>query len=171
MSSTGKSQDTMGYQIPPQASRNARAAVTARPTIDIKHLPKDATFLRIMDVNYVHLKTGDGGDLYVTQYGLPFLRHLMPENWYEDEWFKAHRERLAGTSTVYKVPTRPVVAALRKSIDIVVKWSRVGQDVPLDTFTLNKVVNAEFNTPFEDMTVNAYLVWDPATKEAAVTGT
>lgn len=27
---------------------------------------------------------------------------------------------------------------------------------------------AMFNTPFEDMTVNAYLVWDPATNEAAV---
>lgn len=27
---------------------------------------------------------------------------------------------------------------------------------------------AQFNTPFHDMTVNAYLVWDPATKEAAV---
>jgi glyoxylase-like metal-dependent hydrolase (beta-lactamase superfamily II) len=26
---------------------------------------------------------------------------------------------------------------------------------------------AQFNTPFGDMTVNAYLVWDPATKEAA----
>jgi len=26
---------------------------------------------------------------------------------------------------------------------------------------------AQFNTPFHDMTVNAYLVWDPATKEAA----
>lgn len=27
---------------------------------------------------------------------------------------------------------------------------------------------AQFNTTFDDMTVNAYLVWDPATKEAAV---
>ncbi len=26
---------------------------------------------------------------------------------------------------------------------------------------------AQFNTPYEDMTVNAYLVWDPATREAA----
>jgi hydroxyacylglutathione hydrolase len=26
----------------------------------------------------------------------------------------------------------------------------------------------QFNTPFEDMTVNAYLVWDPSTREAAV---
>jgi len=32
---------------------------------------------------------------------------------------------------------------------------------------------AQFNTPFEDMTVNAYLVWDPASKEAVAfdTGT
>ena len=31
----------------------------------------------------------------------------------------------------------------------------------------------QFNTVFEDMTVNAYLVWDPATRDAAVfdTGT
>ena len=27
---------------------------------------------------------------------------------------------------------------------------------------------SQFNTPYEDMTVNAYLVWDPNTKEAAV---
>jgi len=27
---------------------------------------------------------------------------------------------------------------------------------------------ASFNTPYEDMTVNCYLVWDPATKQAAV---
>src|SRR5687767_14946357 len=25
----------------------------------------------------------------------------------------------------------------------------------------------QFNTPFDDMTVNSYLVWDPATREAA----
>jgi hydroxyacylglutathione hydrolase len=32
---------------------------------------------------------------------------------------------------------------------------------------------AQFNTPYQDMTVNVYLAWDPATKEAAVfdTGT
>ena len=34
-------------------------------------------------------------------------------------------------------------------------------DVSLDGLEL-------FNTPFEDMTVNAYLVWDPVSKEAAV---
>lgn len=143
----------MSYQIPVYSGSGGRAAAAAMPAIDIKHLPKHATFVRIMDVNYVHLKTSDDGDLYVTQYGLPFLQHLAPENWYEDTWFTSHRERLAGTSTVYKVPTRPVEGSLRKSIDLVVKWSRVGQDVPLDTFTLNKVVNAEFNTPFEEFSL------------------
>lgn len=122
-------------------------------TIDFTDLPAGATFLRIMGVNYVHLKTADGGDLYLTEYGLPFRSHLMPENWYEDEYFKAKRQRLEGTSAVYRVPTRPVQGHVCRSIDLVVKWSRVGQDVPLDTFTLNKAINAEFNTPFEEFSL------------------
>ena len=69
---------------------------------DVKTLPPDATFLRILGVNYVHLKTGDEGDLYMTEYGLPFVDHLRPENWYEEQWFKQKRERLQGTSTVYR---------------------------------------------------------------------
>jgi glyoxylase-like metal-dependent hydrolase (beta-lactamase superfamily II) len=36
---------------------------------------------------------------------------------------------------------------------------------PLEIGTFDGL--AQFNTPFGDMTVNAYLVWDPATKEAA----
>jgi hypothetical protein len=35
----------------------------------------------------------------------------------------------------------------------VVKWSRVGQDVPLDTFALDRIINAEFNTPFEEFSL------------------
>lgn len=122
-------------------------------TIDVKNLPAGANFLRIMGVNYVHHKTADGGDLYLTEYGLPFRQHLDPENWYEENYFRAHRQRLEGTSTVYKVPTRPIDGFLCSSIDLVVKWSRVGQDIPLDTFTLNKTINAEFNTPFEEFSL------------------
>jgi hypothetical protein len=122
-------------------------------TIDIQRLPREASFLRILGVNYVHLKTPDDGDLYLTEYGVPFLQHLMPENWYEETWFSQKRERLAGTSTVYRVPTRPLKGYLRPSIDLVVKWSRVGEDVPLDTFTLDKTINAEFNTPFEEFSL------------------
>ncbi len=120
-----------------------------RRTIDLKTLHPEATFLRILGVNYVHLNTPDGGDLYVTEHGVPFIRQLDPNNWYEETWFKQHRQRLIGTSTVYKVPTRPIDHAV-PSIDMVVKWSRVGQDVALDTFTLQRNTNAEFNTPFEE---------------------
>lgn len=118
------------------------------PAGEIRALHPEATFLRILDVDYVHIKTEDEGELYLTPYGVPFFRQLRPSNWYEPTWFKRNRQRLEGTGTVYRVPTRPD-GALR-SIDLVVKWSRVGQDVPLDTFTLNRQINAEFNTPFEE---------------------
>ncbi len=49
---------------------------------------------------------------------------------------------------VYRLPTRPVEG--HHPVDLVVKWSRVGEDVPLNTFTLYKNINAEFNSPFEE---------------------
>lgn len=123
------------------------------PYIDLKKLHPEATFLRILGVNYVHLKTEDDGDLYLTEHGVPFARHLMPQSWYEPQWFKLKRQRLEGTSTVYRLPTRPIVGARPRSLDLVVKWSRVGQDVPLNTFTLDRNINAEFNTPFEEFSL------------------
>jgi predicted RNA binding protein YcfA (HicA-like mRNA interferase family) len=121
--------------------------------LDATRLPPGATFLRILGVNYVHIRTADEGDLYVTEHGMPFLEHLKPENWYEPSWFHAQRVRLEGTSTIYRVPTRPVNGRMCRSLDIVVKWSRVGEDVPLNTFTFNKAINAEFNTPFEEFSL------------------
>jgi len=100
-------------------------------------------------VEYSHLKTPDG-DLYLTQFGRVFWRYLQPENWFEREWFTANRERLEGTSMVYRMPTRPVAG---RSIDLVVKFSRVGEEIPLDTFTISKFVNAEFNSPFEEFSL------------------
>ena len=116
-------------------------------------LPPGATFLRILGVNYCHLKTDDEADLYVTEHGLPFLEHLRPENWYTEEWFQAKRERLHGTSVVYHVPTKPLENQRCRSIDLVVKWSRVGEDIPLNTFTLAIQMNAEFNSPFEEFSL------------------
>ena len=113
-------------------------------------LPAGAKFVNLLDVSYAHFKTSDGGDLYLTEHGQPFWRHLLPENWYAKEWFEANRERLIGTSTVYKVPTR-TVRNLR--LHLVVKWSRVGEDVPLDTMTIDKFINAEFNSPFEEFSL------------------
>ncbi|MEI8196775.1 MAG: hypothetical protein WCI73_12825 [Phycisphaerae bacterium] len=118
--------------------------------IELKTLHPDATFLRILGVNYIHVKTADGGDLYLTEYGVPYIRHVRPQNWYETTWFEQKRQRLLGTGTVYRIPTKPVIGHQTPSIDLAVKWSRVGQDVPLDTFTLYRNINAEFNTPFEE---------------------
>ncbi len=106
--------------------------------------------MSLLGVDYIHLKTADGGDLYLTRFGLPFWKSLLPENWYAREWFEAKRERLEGTSTVYKVPTRPVNG---KVLNLVVKWSRVGEMVPFDTLTVNKFIQAEFNSPFEEFSL------------------
>ena len=51
---------------------------------------------------------------------------------------------------VYKVPTRPVNG---KGLNLVVKWSRVGEMVPFDTLTVNKFIQAEFNSPFEEFSL------------------
>lgn len=112
-----------------------------------KPIPSRKTLL---GVPYDHYRLADGADLYVTAYGRPFLPHLWPENWLEPEWFRKSREKLEGTSTVYKVRTKPVAGAGK---DLVVKWCRVGEDVPLDTFTLAKFIEAEFNSPYEEFSL------------------
>ena len=98
--------------------------------------PPNASKVSLLNVDYTRLRTRDGSDLYLTKYGLPFWRHLLPENWHEKEWFESKRERLRGTSTVYKVPTKKLEGA---SLQMVVKWSRVGEDIPMDTFHHFKV--------------------------------
>ncbi|MGA2241047.1 MAG: hypothetical protein ABSH11_03300 [Verrucomicrobiota bacterium] len=113
-------------------------------------LPASHSAISLLGVDYIHLKTADGGDLYLTSFGLPLWKSLLPENWYAREWFEAKRERLEGTSTIYKVPTRPVNGRV---LHLVVKWSRVGEVVPMDTLTVNKFINAEFNSPFEEFSL------------------
>ena len=103
--------------------------------------------ISLIGVDYLRLKTGDGGDLYLTRFGLPFREQLAPENWYAPDWFAVRRTRLPGTSAIYKVPTRPVRGV---SLNLVTRFSRVGQEIPLDTLTLNENIHAEFNSPFEE---------------------
>jgi hypothetical protein len=124
--------------------------VASPPAATPLALPPNAKTISLLGVDYYGLKSSDGGDLYLTRFGLPFWRHLLPENWHAREWFEAKRERLEGTSTVYKVPTRAVNG---RSLQLVVKWSRVGEVVPLDTLTVNKFIHAEFNSPFEEFSL------------------
>jgi len=113
-------------------------------------LAAHAQRLNLLRVEYLRTHTADGGELYLTRYGLPFWKNLLPENWYARDWFESHRERLQGTSAVYRVPTRRINGS---ALDLVVKFSRVGEAVPVDTFTVCKFINADFNSPFEEFSL------------------
>jgi hypothetical protein len=108
------------------------------------------SLINILGVVYVHKKTSDGGDMYFTRYGLPLAPLLAVENWWEKEWFDAHKEHLQGTGAVYRLPTKKVNG---ESLELVVKNCRVGEDVPLDTHTLLEFINAEFNSPWEEFSL------------------
>lgn len=108
------------------------------------------TLVNVLGVVYVHTKTSDGGDLYLTRFAEAFREHFEVENWYEKEWFDTHKTRLIGTSSVYKVPTKEVDG---KSLDLVVKNCRVGEDVPIATHTLQEFCDAEFNSPWEEFSL------------------
>lgn len=111
--------------------------------------------LRAFGVDYARVHGTEGGDLYLTRAGWPFLRQLLPENWYTGGWYLEAGERLPGsTGNVYRVPTRPADGI---SIDIVVKFSRVAQEVPLevhttfpDTISSAEIADARFNGPMEE---------------------
>ncbi len=105
------------------------------------------SLVNVLGVVYLHTKTEDGGDLYLTRHAQSHQEHLNIQNWYEEEWFAAHRVRLLGTSSVYRVSTKPVKNV---SLDLVVKNCRVGEDVPINTHTLEEFVSAEFNSPWEE---------------------
>lgn len=103
--------------------------------------------VNVLGVVYAHAKTSDGGDLYLTRFAENRHSHFEVENWYETDWFNKHKLRLLGTSSVYKVPTKEIDGI---SLDLVVKNCRVGEDVPLDTHTLQEFCDAEFNSPWEE---------------------
>jgi hypothetical protein len=90
----------------------------------------------------------DGTDLYVTEHGLPFTKCLMPENhWADDTWMRANGTRLPGTSALYRITTKEVEGL---SKEIVIKWNRMGQDIPGETQAVDA---AEFNSPFMEFSL------------------
>ncbi|MFC1525803.1 hypothetical protein ACFL6X_03210 [Candidatus Latescibacterota bacterium] len=101
---------------------------------------------RVLGVDYTHLHLGEEGDLYVTEFGLPMVECLLPENhWNDKEWFAEHAHPLSGTSSIYRVTTKPANGRQR---DIVIKWNRMGQEIPGDEF-----MDAQFNSPFEEFSL------------------
>jgi len=108
------------------------------------------TIARILGVEYAHVKLENEDDMYFTKYGLSFLENLQPENfWTDEQWFNKNSIRLSGTSTVYRVKTKEVNG---KHADIVVKWNRMGQDIPGKEED-GVLSNVEFNSPFEEFSL------------------
>jgi hypothetical protein len=105
------------------------------------------SLVSVLGVVYSHRKTSDGGDMYLTRFGIQHADLLDLDNWYEPAWFTANRVRLEGTSAVYRVPTKPKDGRI---LDLVVKNCRVGENVPLETRTLLDFINTEFNSPWEE---------------------
>jgi len=106
------------------------------------------TRVRVLDVEYSHVQLPGGDDLYLTEFGLPLVEQLMPENyWTDKDWFRGHHQTLSGTSTLYRIATKPVGG--HRGLDIVLKWNRMGQDVPGST-EADDLTTAEFNSPFEE---------------------
>ena len=106
--------------------------------------------ITVLGVKYLHLRVEDGTDLYVTEYGLPFAKCLMPQNhWADDAWMKTHSVRLPGTSALHRVTTKAVDGACR---EIVLKWNRMGQDIPGET-QARDAAEVEFNSPFVEFSL------------------
>ena len=102
----------------------------------------------IQGIEYYHAQTAEGGDLFLTELGLPFASHLHPDNWLAPAWFDSHCRRLRGTSAIYRTQTKPVQG---RTLDLIVRYNRVGQDLPIDTLTRDVHTHAAFNSPFEEM--------------------
>jgi hypothetical protein len=108
----------------------------------------------IFNVEYRHLELPNGDEMYFTVFGLPFLEFLRPENfWLDREWFDqnavklfGHDRRFVGTSRIYRVRTKPVGG---RRIDLVLKWNRMGQDVP-GAHDSSDLAHVEFNSPYEE---------------------
>jgi hypothetical protein len=110
---------------------------------------------KVFDVEYVHLVLPNKDDLYVTRLGLPWIDILKPENyWTDEDWFEANSQQLSGTSTVFRVRTKEVDG---NALDIVLKWNRMGQEVP-GSRNVQDMMFAEFNSPFEEFSLVMELI-------------
>lgn len=102
----------------------------------------------VFGVAYQHLTLANGDELYLTRFGRPYRHVLRPDIFLSDQmWFLNHAESLEGTSCLYRIQSD--VAGMNYPLDIVLKWNRMGQDVPGMFEDLN-LFHVEFNSPFEE---------------------
>ena len=133
-----------------------RMPLSLADSIELTRTPFDqlpqTALCQLLGVPYVHVQTESGDDLFLTQWGWPWLESLLPQNWYRDRYYKTSGTRLRFSSgAVYRVP---IVGP--RSLQVVVKFSRMGQY--LDPSCLAEGARSEstaqepnFSSPFEEV--------------------
>ena len=110
--------------------------------------------VNIFGVEYSHFRID--GDLFLTEFGRPWLEHLKPSNWNDPQWLRDNPDKvleLPGTGRPRRITTQPVQD---HSIDIVVKWCRVGQvmsiykSADVDFISDEEIYSAAWNGPFQE---------------------
>lgn len=110
---------------------------------------------KVFGVDYAIVPQSDGGELYVSRVAWHWLDYLLPERWWHAETAAVSGERLTGsTGTVYRARSTPPGMPPR---DLVVKFSRIAQDVPLfipdefvESMPRTAVADARFLAPFAE---------------------
>jgi hypothetical protein len=117
----------------------------------------DAFRRRAFGVDYIRLAGAQTGELFVTRMGWASIDSIMPSQWFAGEAFSKVGRALAGaTGAVYRVPVKHHA---RSDCELVVKFSRAGQDIgitvveeglDLDGLERSRIAQAEFLSPFEE---------------------
>ncbi len=124
-----------------------------------QYLPPEMK-VRVFNVDYLVVREPDGGTLYVTEAGWPLLDAIQPACWHRDGQILRGIRVPGATGTVYRVHSIPPPGStlLRKGVDLLVKYSRFGQEVPVwvDPAARGRIVSdhdiahARFLGPFEE---------------------
>jgi len=85
----------------------------------------------------------DGSDLYLTEYGRPFMQQLLPE-----KWRRTPRTKLSTSHQIYHTITKDAV-------HLVWRVSHVGERPDMDPFVERerRILSHGYNSPFEEMSI------------------
>jgi len=130
----------------PNLDRLARTAFHQAP-----HELRRAAF----GVPYVQLDDATGGRLWVTRHGWQHLKQLDPASWFFDRQYSRRGQQLTGgTGSVFRVPC---LGPRPRAIDLVVKFSRMAQEIMVDVSALlpgdlaeRAIEGAAMNDPFQE---------------------